>query len=186
MSRGFARYLYIPEDGSRYSSSVAASIEDALRDAGLAVGPDGDGTSWRPFRPAGALERYVETLGLIYPTLKVDWYDEAHAVVDPYLPPRGPWSRCPSCRKLLPSNGVVVEEDELVELTECPSCGRDFDAYSWDRAEDRTIFRSRLIISLVADGFSNSQPPIHRACPEFASCMQEILQSEVSEVFVAW
>lgn len=186
MSRGFARYLYVPEDGSRYSSSVAASLEDALRDAGLAIGPDGDGTSWRPFRPAGALARYSENLGLVYPTLKVEWYDEAHRVIDPYLPPRGPWSRCPTCRKLLPSNGVILEEDELVTLEECPSCGESFDAYTWNRADDRTIFRSRLVISLVADSFSRPKPALDEGCPEFPSCIREILDRDVSEVFVAW
>ena len=183
---GFARYLYVPEDGSRLSSRVANSIEDGLRDAGLGQGPDGDGTSWRPFRPAGALQQYAEQLGLVYPTLNVDWYDEPHPVTDPFLPPRGPWSRCPTCARVVPNDGVMLIDDELVTLKSCDSCASPFDAYMWPRAEDRVVFRSRLIISLVADAYRETLPTFADGCPALRKCVEEIIDVSLSEVFVVW
>lgn len=190
MSVTFARYLYVPEDGTRHSSQVATSIEEALRDAGLAVGPDGEGTNWRPFRPSGALVRYAERLGLVYPTISVDWHDEVYELVDTYLPPRGPWSRCPSCAKLLPSHGTMIHhpvtgEEVLVQIEVCGSCGEPFDPLSWARAEERVVFRSRLVVSLQADAWGGSLPAFAEGCPELVKTIQEVVGQPVREVFVA-
>lgn len=191
MAVGFARYLYVPEDGTRYSSAVASSIEDALRDAGLATGPDGDGLNWRPFRPAGAMTRYTEKLGLVHATLNIDWSDNPEPLRDPYLPPRGPWSRCPRCEKIIPTHGTIIAhpltgEDTLITIEECLSCGEPFDAYIWNRAETRTVFESRLVISLVADGFQATRPTLAEGCAEFVDTVREIVDNDVREVFVAW
>lgn len=191
MTLGYARYLYVPEDGTRYSSAVASSIADALRDAGLATGPDGDGLSWRPFRPAGALTAYAESLGLVHPTIKIEWSDDPEEVTDPFLPPRGPWSRCPRCEKVIPTHGTIIVhpqsgEEMLLSIDECLSCGEPFDAYRWERALDRVIFRSRLIVALVADGFAAARPTLTDACPKFVQTVREIVDNDVREVFLAW
>lgn len=191
MHLGFARYLYVPEDGTRYSSAVASSIEDALRDAGLATGPDGDGLGWRPFRPSGALMGYAEGLGLVQPTLKIDWSDDPEELTDSYLPPRGPWSRCPRCEKVIPTHGTIIAhpisgDEVMISIEECLSCGEPFDAYVWNRADERVIFRSRLVVSLVADGFSAARPTFAEGCPQFVHTVREIVENEVREVFVAW
>jgi hypothetical protein len=191
MSVGFARYLYVPEDGTRYSSGVATSIEQALRDAGLATGPDGEGLNWRPFRPTGALMSYAEQLGLVHPTLKIDWSDDPEELNDPYLPPRGPWSRCPTCGKILPTHGTMIAhplsgEDTLVNIEECVSCGEPFDAYAWDRADDRVIFTTRLVVSLVADNFQAVRPTFQEGCPQFIQTVREVVDHDLREVFVAW
>lgn len=157
-----------------------------MRDAGLAAGPDGEGTSWRPFRPAGALQQYAEQLGLVYPTLKVDWYDEPHEITDPFLPPRGPWCRCPGCRKVFPSDGVMFVDDELVTMKSCDSCGQHFDAYMWPRSDDKVVLRSRLIVSLVADDYRESLPTFADGCTTLKRCIEEILDTQVREVFVIW
>ncbi len=191
MILGYARYLYVPEDGTRYSSAVASSIEDALRDAGLAMGPDGEGLGWRPFRPAGALMSYAESLGLVHPTIKIDWSDDPEPLSDSFLPPRGPWSRCPRCEKVIPSHGTVIThpisgDDMMIAIEECLSCGEPFDVYAWNRAEDRVVFRSRLVISLVADGFAAARPTLLEGCPQFVHTVREIVDNELREVFVAW
>ncbi len=191
MSLGFVRYLYVPEDGTRYSSGVASSIEEALRDAGLATGPDGEGLAWRPFRPAGALGGYAETLGLVHPTLKVEWSDDPEIYSDPYLPPRGPWSVCPSCSKLIPTHGTIIAhpttgEDFLISIEECISCGHAFDAYDWERAEDRTLFESRLVVALSADSFVVTRPTFEQACPQFVQTVREVVDNELREMFVAF
>jgi len=191
MTVGFARYLYVPEDGTRYSSGVATSLEQALRDAGLATGPDGEGLAWRPFRPAGALTSYVEQLGLVHPTLKIDWSDDPEEVRDSYLPPRGPWSRCPGCAKLLPTHGTMIVhplsgEDMIVAIEECISCGVPFDPYAWERAEDRVLFRSRLIVSLSADSFGAARPTFADGCPQFVQTVQEVVDNDLREMFAAW
>lgn len=191
MSVGFARYLYVPEDGSRWPSGVAVSIEQALRDAGLGTGPDGEGLNWRPFRPSGALERYADQLGLVHPTIKVDWFDDVEEVQDPYLPPRGPWSRCGVCAKPIPTHGTTIVhpvsgDDFIVPIEECPSCGEPFDAYSWERAEDRVVFRSRLIVSLTADSFAVTRPTFAAGCPQFVHTVAEVVGQELLEVFVAF
>jgi len=191
MSVGFARYLYVPEDGERYSSQVAVSIEQALRDAGLARGPGGEGLAWKPFRPAGALASYAEQLGLVHPTLEVDWYDVAEAIVDNYLPPRGPWSRCPDCGKLIPTHGTTIDhpvtgEDVVVPIEACPSCGGEFDAYAWQRAEDRVVFRSRLVVTLLGDGFALTRPGFRQGCPDFVQTVREVVEKPLREVFVAF
>lgn len=191
MSVGFARYLYVPEDGTRYSSTVATSLEQALRDAGLATGPDGEGLAWRPFRPTGALAAYAEQLGLVHPTLKVDWSDDPEEVRDSYLPPRGPWSRCPKCSKLLPTHGTMIAhplsgEDVIIQIEECISCGSPFDAYTWERAEDRVLFRSRLVVVLSADSFSAARPTFSEGCPQFVQTVREVVDNDLREMFVAW
>ena len=191
MNLGFARYLYVPEDGTRYSSSVASSIEDALRDAGLATGPEGEGLSWRPFRPAGAMMSYAESLGLVHPTIKIDWSDDPESLEDPYLPARGPWSRCPQCDKPIPSHGTIVAhpvsgDEMLIAIEECLSCGEPFDSYVWNRAQERVVFRSRLVVSLVADGFAATRPTFAEGCAQFVQTVHEIVDHELREVFVAW
>lgn len=191
MSLGFARYLYVPEDGTRYSSSVASSIEDALRDAGLAKGPDGEGLAWRPFRPAGALGGYAEQLGLVHPTLKVEWADDPEEFNDPYLPPRGPWSICPNCAKIIPTHGTMIAhplsgEDMLISIEDCISCGQPFDAYAWERAEDRTLFQSRLVVTLSADSFVATRPTFAEACPQFVQTVREVVDHDLREMFVAF
>lgn len=182
---GFARYLYVVEDGHRFSSQMAANIEGALRDAGLATGPDGEGVNWQPFRPSGALARYAATLGLLYPTLEVDWFDEPHAFGDPFLPPRGPWSRCPDCGKLVPTHGTVMTADEeLVSIKECASCGAAFDAYSWERAPNRTLFSSSMVVALVADGSRSTRPSLRDGCPELVRCVEEVVGVAVREMLL--
>lgn len=192
MSDGFARYLYVPEDGTRYASDAAAKVEQALRDAGLAVGPDGEGTQWKPMRPSGALASWAEKAGLVHPTIEVRWHDDAEEISDTYLPPRGPWSRCPDCEKLVPTHGMVIETiadgtEEMVELEDCPSCGVDFQPYEWPRSDDRVVFRSRFIVGIVADSYANSKPTFADGCPQFVTCVGEVLaRDELREVFVAW
>lgn len=185
VSCGFARYLYVPEAGVRFSSQVAASLEDALREAGLAIGPDGDGMRWQPFRPAGALSLYAEGLGLVYPTLEVDWYDDAHAFCDPFLPPRGPWSRCPDCGRLVPTHGMIITDDnELSVIAECASCGAPFDAHSWERASSRTLFESRLVIAVIADSSKARRPTLRKGCAEFVTCVEDVVGVQVREMLV--
>ncbi len=192
MGHGFARYLYVPEDGTRFSSATAAKVEQALRDAGLAVGPDGEGTQWKPMRPSGALASWAERAGLVHPTIDVDWHDDATEIYDSYLPPRGPWSRCPDCAKLLPTHGTVIRtntdgEDEMVLLEECPSCGSGFEPYAWERAQERVIFRSRFVVGILADSYQSPRPTFRDGCPQFVRCVEEVLALDtLREVFVAW
>lgn len=191
MAVGFARYLFVPGDGPHYGSAVTSTLAEALRKAGLATGPDGDGLSWRPFRPDGALSRYGEALGLLHPTLKIEWSDEPEPLADNYLPPRGPWSRCPSCPKVIPSHGTMIThpttgEDVLIAIEHCPSCGEPFDAAAWARADNRTIFQSRLVVALVGDSFSATLPTFAEGCPELVHTIQARLDHRLEEVFVAW
>lgn len=191
MSLGFARYLYVPDDGTRYSLSIVGSIEDALREEGLATGPDGDGLDWRPFRPAGELARLSDELGLSHPTLKVDWFDPPEAYTDPYLPPRGPWSVCPTCSKIIPTHGTVIVhplsgEDVLVEIEECISCGAPFEPSDWERASDRTLFESSLVVTLSADSFQQARPTFGEGCPRFVEMVRKVVEHEVREMFVAF
>ncbi|MEZ4460538.1 MAG: hypothetical protein R3E66_12595 [bacterium] len=182
---GFARFLYVPEDGTRFSSQVAASLEDALREAGFATGPDGDGVAWQPFRPAGALSRYAEGLGLVYPTIEVEWYDDPHQICDPYLSPRGPWSRCPDCGRLVPTHGTILTaDDELVTVTQCASCGADFDSWTWEHAPSRTLFETRLVVALVADHARSTRPTFRQGCKEFVHCVEEVVGAAFKEMLV--
>lgn len=181
---GFTRFLYVPEDGTRFSSAVAARIEEALREAGLATGPEGEGVQWRPFRPDGELATYASRLGLVLPTLEVDWFDEEHAVGDPFLAPRGPWSRCPGCGKLVPEDGMVVLDEELVELTACRSCGSPFEPEVWEKAADRRLFSSRLVIALTADSALVTLPTFREGCPEFVRCVEEVVGAPVQELLL--
>lgn len=191
MSVGFARYLFVPEGGVSFSASIAERIADALRAAGLAEGPDGDGLSWRPFRPAGALTRYVESLGLVQPTLKIDWSEQPTNLVDSYLPPRGPWCRCPSCPKVIPADGTIIAhpttgEEMLLRIDQCLSCGEPFDEDTWVRADNRVIFQSRLVFAVVADGFAATLPTLADGCPQLLQTMRQVVDGPLSEVFVAW
>ena len=190
MDIGFARYLYVPEDGTRFPAHLSLSIERGLRDAGLARGPD-EGGVWKPFRPAGALRSYVERLGLVYPTLEIRWYDNPEEVVDNYLSPRGPWVCCPQCAKPLPESGMLMAYDRVgleepsIEV-HCQSCGEDFDAQRWRAGTSRVVFSSRLNIALTADGYANSLPTFRQGCPDFVSVVEDAVGRQMKEVFVAW
>jgi hypothetical protein len=187
---GFARYLYVPEDGTRFPAHWTVSIERGLRDAGLARGPDEAGV-WKPFRPAGALRNYVERLGLVYPTLEIRWYDNPEELVDNYLPPRGPWFRCPTCDKPFPESGMLMAYDRIgleepsVDVR-CRSCGEDFEASRWNHSDSRVVFSSRLIIALTADGYSSSLPTFREGCPDFVEVVETAVGRPMQEVFVAW
>lgn len=183
--RGFARCLYVPDDGTRYSLAVVASIENALREAGLAKGPDGEGVTWKPFRPDGDLANFSMKLGLVFPTIEVDWFDDAHEFVDSFLSPRGPWSRCPVCARLVPSHGhILTPDDEVVSLTECISCGADFDPCTWEPASTRTLFVSRLVVCLAADSSSANRPTFRQACPPLIRAVEAVVGTQVREMLV--
>lgn len=183
--KGFARYLYVPDDGTHYSSGVATSIEGALREAGLAQGPGGDGISWKPFRPAGALADFATELGLVFPTLEVDWFDDPHEFCDSFLSPRGPWCRCPTCARLVPSHGnIVTPDDEIVMLEACPSCGGDFDPSRWETATTRALFVSRLVVCLTADSSQANLPTFHQACPDLIRVVEAVVGAKVREMLV--
>lgn len=183
--RGFARYLYVPDDGVLYSSVVVVAIEDALRAAGLATGPGGEGASWMPFRPHGELADFSQALGLIYPTIEVDCFDQAHEFCDSFLSPRGPWSRCPGCSHLVPSDGTVLTvEGEIALVTECASCGAGFDPFLWEVATSRTLFASRLVVSLAADSSRGTRPTFRQGCPRFIHVIEEVVGTAVCEILV--
>lgn len=186
----FARHLYVPENGRSCSSELASAVEDALVRAGLAHPPQGEGLSWQPFRPAGALATYAAELGLAFPTLSVEWWDEPEQMRDPYLPPRGPWSRCPTCSKLIPTHGTMIVhpatgEDFLIAIEECISCGTPFDPDVWEQAEDRVLFRTRLLVTLHADSFEIARPTFAQACPQFVETVRAVVGDELREMFVA-
>ena len=191
MSIKFARHLYVPEDGTRFPSDMQSTIESGLRGAGLAIGPEGDGLTWKPFRPDGELKSYCEKLGLMLPTIEIAWFDEPEPYQDDYLPPRSTWSRCPDCAKLLPTEGTTVPHPvsgELlkVEIPECISCGRDFDRHAWPTSDSRIVFSSRLVVTLSADHFASPGPPLGELCPSFLSTLSELTDRSVREVFIAW
>jgi hypothetical protein len=183
--RGFVRYLYVPDDGAPHSSAVVTGIEEALRREGLATGPGGEGATWMPFRPCGELAEFSERLGLIYPTLEVDWFDHAREFCDSFLSPRGPWSRCPCCAHLVPSDGAVLTVYGEIELVkECASCGAAFDASRWEVAKSRALFSSRLVVCLAADSSSGTRPTFRQGCPKFIQVVEEVIGTGVREVLV--
>ncbi len=183
--RGFARYLYVPDDGVLYSCAVVMAIEDALRAAGLATGPGGDGATWMPFRPCGELADFSAGLGLIYPTIEVDCFDRAREFCDSFLSPRGPWSRCPGCAHLVPSDGTVLTvEGEIALVTECASCGADFEPLLWEVAKSRVLFSSRLVVALTADSSCGTRPTFRQGCPKLIQVVEEVVGTAVREILV--
>ncbi len=47
------------------------------------------------------------------------------------------------------------------------------------------VFRSRLFVSLQADGWTASLPNFEEGCPELVRTVQEVVGKPVREVFVA-
>ncbi len=183
--RGFVRYLYVPDDGITYSTAVVVALEEALRGAGLATGPGGEGATWKPFRPSGELAEFSEQLGLIYPTIEVDWFDQAREFSDTFLSPRGPWSRCPCCAHLVPSDGAVLTVNgEFTVVKVCASCGTDFDPDRWEVAHSRALFSSRLVVALAADSSRETRPTFREGCPSLIRVVEEVVGTAVREILV--
>ena len=148
----FARYLYVPETVDAIPSSMAHHVAEALREVGLAAGPSGEGLTWKPFRPAGELQTYSEKLGLGMPTLNIEWYAEPTPVLDRFLPTGKRYCRCPTCQKLIPADGSMIEhpisgEMVVVEITHCISCGEPNEG--WDESKTRVVCSSAFTSALL-------------------------------------
>lgn len=185
----FARYLYIPADQPRLPSTAIREVQETLRTYKLAVGPSGEGIDWKPFRPSGRLLEYAETLNLQMPTIAIEWRPTPTPIEDPFLPAGQPYSRCPTCVKLIPTLGSSVPHPTTGEIVripieQCIGCGTTVE--NWEQCEDRIVFESSFHVALLADGFSGTLPTLAEIVPEFAGVIGEAINRDLREVFVAW
>lgn len=186
----FARYLYVPEFIQHVPSTAIRALEDALVENQLAAKASGlNADEWKPFRPQGELLAYAEELSLALPTLAIEWHPEPDAISDPFLPSNKSYSRCPSCHKLVPTDGATVPHPMTGELMtipidHCIGCGTPFE--KWETTNDRTVFRSVFHIALLGDSFAGTLPTLAERVPQFVDVVREVLDTDVREVFVAW
>ena len=68
----------------------------------------------------------------------------------------------------------------------CPSCGTQFDGSSWAQTEDDTVFRSRVVITLQAEGYEEYLPTMRDGCPQVHRILEDVIGKRVREVFIDW
>ncbi len=185
MSVGFSRVLFLPHDDTPLPPELPQTIATALLDAGLVRGEADE--PW-DLRPAGALSQWCKKLRVRGVEVVVELKDEPVELGDLDAPPFGPYSSCPRCGRVVPTNGLSARNpmtgaEMRIPIRGCDACGETFDASTWPAAEAPRRFEARLLVSVEATRYERARPGLSDGCPAFVECVNEAVGRPLTEVY---
>jgi len=186
MTIGMSRVLFLGDEGSPLDAALPGRIAQALLGAGLV---SGDAAEPRMLQPAGTLRSWCKKLRMRGVDVAVEVHDPPLKLGDLDLPLEGPFSACPECGKVVPTRGIATRNPLTggilrIPVNRCEECRHPFDVELWPTADGGRIFLARLTVSVDAERFDRNHPSLHDGCPEFVSCVAEVVGSPVSEHLV--
>lgn len=174
----FARYIFVGEDkiieNDPHDTIIQTLISKNLIDDEQ--------------NPKGELKIYCDSIELIEPKVNIGHLDFTE-IIDPFIDPNLPRHRCRVCEKIQPSEGTFIKhplsgEAFRVEITNCISCGVVVDR-NWKQTDDSYVFRTRFLVSLIAQNFVVALPTIGESVPVFLDVIAKACGVPVKEIFIA-
>ena len=100
-------------------------------------------------------------------------------------------SRCPLCGRVVPSEGFTRRDPfsgkvVVVPVKSCTSCGHPYDGVTWPTANDGVVFRSRVVVTLQAEGYEQHMPTLRDGCPQMLRALERAMGTRLDEVFIDW